>query len=121
MTIILKDKQTIHGVMNDKNTGEIILYQPDSYLQLEVRLENEMVWLTQSQIAELFGTKRPAITKHLQNIFNAGELEESSVCSILEHTANDGKRWLILFLRCYGEMYPLVYVVNSVIMTYSSL
>jgi hypothetical protein len=56
------------------NKGEIILYQPDSSIQLEVRIENETVWLTQTQIADLFGTKRPAITKHLSNIFNSGEL-----------------------------------------------
>ena len=48
--------------------GEIILYQPDEAVKLEVRLEDETVWLTQEQIADLFGTKRPAITKHLNNI-----------------------------------------------------
>ena len=47
--------------------GEIILYQPESEVKLEVRLEEETVWLTQAQIAALFGTKRPAITKHLSN------------------------------------------------------
>ena len=47
--------------------GEIILYQPDEAIRLEVRMENETVWLTQEQIANLFGTKRPAITKHLNN------------------------------------------------------
>ncbi len=56
--------------------NEIILYQPDSTFSLDVRVENETVWLTQPQIAELFGTKRPAITKHLSNIFKCGELEE---------------------------------------------
>jgi len=69
------------------HVGEIILYQPDSSIRLEVRVEDETVWLSQAQIAELFGTKRPAITKHLSNIFNTGELLESSVCSILELTA----------------------------------
>ena len=59
--------------------NEIILYQPDETMKLEVRLENETVWLTQQQIADLFGTKRPAITKHLSNIFKSGELEENSV------------------------------------------
>ena len=54
--------------------NEIILYQPDSTVKLEVRLENETVWLTQQQIADLLGTKRPAITKHLANIYNSGEL-----------------------------------------------
>lgn len=72
-------------------TNEIILYQPNETMKLEVRLENETVWLTQQQIADLFGTKRPAITKLLSNIFKSGELEEESTCSILEHTAVDGK------------------------------
>ena len=54
--------------------NEIILYQQDSTVKLEVRLENETVWLTQQQIADLFGTKRPAITKHLANIYKSGEL-----------------------------------------------
>ena len=49
--------------------GEIILYQPDEAVKLEVRLEDETVWLTQAQIAELFGTGRQAITKHLKNCF----------------------------------------------------
>ena len=62
--------------------GEIVLYQPETTFKLEVRLENETVWLTQAQIAELFGTGRQAITKHLKNIFNSNELEENSVCSV---------------------------------------
>lgn len=73
-------------------TNEIVLYQPNETMKLEVRLENETVWLTQQQIADLFGTKRPAITKHLSNIFKSGELEEESTCSILEHMAADGSR-----------------------------
>lgn len=73
--------------------GEIVLYQPETTFKLEVRLENETVWLTQAQIAELFGTGRQAITKHLKNIFNSNELEENSVCSILELTAADGKNY----------------------------
>lgn len=72
--------------------NEIVLYQPNETMKLEVRLENETVWLTQQQIADLFGTKRPAITKHLSNIFKSGELEEESTCSILEHMAADGSR-----------------------------
>ena len=73
--------------------GEIVLYQPETTFKLEVRLENETVWLTQAQIAELFGTGRQAITKHLKNIFNSNELKENSVCSILELTAADGKTY----------------------------
>ena len=71
---------------------EIVLYQPDELLTLEVKLGDETVWLTQEQIAILFGTQRPAITKHLNNIYKSGELEEKSTCSILERMGNDGKQ-----------------------------
>jgi hypothetical protein len=57
-----------------KTEGEIILYQSENSTQLDVRIEDETVWLTQAQIAELFGTMRQAITKHLKNIFTDGEL-----------------------------------------------
>ena len=75
--------------LNDK----IIIYQSeDGKTQLDVKLEQETVWLTQKQIAELFGTKRPAITKHLKNIYASEELTEESTCSILEHIGNDGRQ-----------------------------
>ena len=69
--------------------NEIILYQPHSSVKLEVIVKEESVWLTQQQIADLFGTKRPAITKHLANIYKSGELEERTTCSILEHMGTD--------------------------------
>ena len=53
--------------------------------QIVVCQPNETVWLTQEQIANLFGTKRPAITKHLANICKNGELKREGTCSILEH------------------------------------
>jgi death-on-curing family protein len=70
--------------------GEIIIYKSEDGPKLEVRLEEETVWLTQKQIAMLFDTQRPAITKHLNNIFKSGELDEEVVCSILEHTTQHG-------------------------------
>jgi len=73
--------------------NQIIIYQTeDGQTQVDVRLENETVWLTQKQIAELLGTKRPAITKHLKNIYASEELDENSTCSILEHMGNEGKQ-----------------------------
>lgn len=72
--------------------NEIVLYQPNEQTRLEVCLKNETVWLTQEQIALLFGTKRPAITKHLNNIYESGELDKASTCSILEHMGNEGKQ-----------------------------
>ena len=80
-----------HVLPSESEKGEIILYQPDDKICLEVRLEEETVWLTQAQIADLFGVKQPAISKHLSNIFKSGELDEKRVYSILEYTATDGK------------------------------
>jgi prophage maintenance system killer protein len=93
--------------------GEIILYQTsDGTTNLDVRLENETIWLTQAQLAQLFGTMRPAITKHLVNIFNIGELDKNSVCSILEHTANDGKIYRTKFYNL-DAILSVGYRVNS--------
>ena len=71
--------------------GEIVIYQAkDKQVQLEVKLAGETIWLTQMQISRLFGTQRPAITKHLYNIFRSGELQENSVCSSLEQAKRIG-------------------------------
>ena len=93
--------------------GEIILYQPDEAIRLEVRMENETVWLTQEQIANLFGTKRPAITKHLNNIYNSGELDVDSTCSILEHMGNDGKQKYTTKYYNLDAILSVGYRVNS--------
>ena len=93
--------------------GGIILYQPDSEVKLEVRLEEETVWLTQEQIAALFGTKRPAITKHLSNIYNSGELAQDSTCSILEHMGNDGKQKYVTKYYNLDAILSVGYRVNS--------
>ena len=79
--------------MTENLNDKIIIYQSeDGKTQLDVTLEHETVWLTQKQIAELFGTKSPAITKHLKNIYASEELTEESTCSILEHMGNDGRQ-----------------------------
>lgn len=75
-------------------TGEIILYQPDDKSTLlEVRIEDETVWLTQSQMSELFQTTRNNVTLHISNIFKEKELEEDSVCKDSLLTAKDGKKY----------------------------
>ena len=93
--------------------GEIILYQPDEAVKLEVMLEDETVWLTQEQIADLFGTKRPAITKHLNNIYKSGELDIDSTCSILEHMGNDGKQRYTTKYYNLDAILSIGYRVNS--------
>ncbi len=75
----------------DFQKGEIIIYtSEDGTVSLDTKLENETIWLTQKQMAELFGVKTPAISKHLKNIFNEGELKEEVVISILETTTKHG-------------------------------
>jgi len=92
--------------------GEIILYQPNESLKLEVQIENDTVWLTQQQIAELFGVKQPAVSKHLNNIFKEGELNKASVHSILEYTAADGKSYKTQFYSL-DAILSVGYRVNS--------
>jgi hypothetical protein len=76
-----------------QQTGEIILYQPNENVQLEVRMEDETVWLTQAQMSLLFETSRNNITLHIGNIFKEGELIEDSVCKESLLTASDGKSY----------------------------
>lgn len=92
--------------------GEIILYQPNESLRLEVQIENDTVWLTQQQMAELFGVKQPAVSKHLNNIFKEGELDKASVHSILEYTAADGKSYKTQFYSL-DAILSVGYRVNS--------
>ena len=86
-----------NGNLQSDKENEIILYQPDSTLSLDVRVENETVWLTQAQMTELFQTTRNNITLHIRNIFKEGELEESSVSKESLLTAADGKRYKTKF------------------------
>ena len=73
--------------------GEIIMYQPDETIRLEVRVEDETVWLTQQQMAELFLTTKQNVSLHVNNIFREDELTESSVVKESLTTAKDGKRY----------------------------
>mgnify|MGYP003444668617 FL=1 len=72
--------------------GEIVLYQPDESIRLEVRIEDETVWLSQALMAKLFGTNRQAITKHIKNIYETGELDREATSSILELLQKEGNR-----------------------------
>ena len=83
-------------------TNEIVLYQPDDTVKLEVRLQDETVWLNQQQIAVLFGTQRQAITKHLKNIFESCELDRQATCSILELVQKEGNRMVHRHVEIYN-------------------
>ncbi|AEF85070.1 putative DNA-binding protein [Treponema primitia ZAS-2] len=100
----------------DDNTpiNQIIIYQKDNTVKFEVRLEHETVWLTQVQIADLFGTQRPAVTKHLRNIYNSGELDEDGTCSILEHMGNDASQRYQTKYYNLDAILSVGYRVNSI-------
>lgn len=70
--------------------GEIKIFKTDKDTEIQVVLEDDTIWLNQEQIALVFGTKRPAITKHLKNIFESGELQENVVSSKMEQTTKHG-------------------------------
>ena len=77
---------------------EILFYKTDNgEVRVEIMLFQENLWLTQAKIAELFDVQKAAISKHLSNIFLSGELKESSVVSILETTASDGKNYAVKY------------------------
>ncbi len=80
-----------------ENRGEIILYQPDEAVRLEVRLENETVWLTQAQMAELFQTSKQNVSLHTNNIFKEKELSPNSVVKDSLTTATDGKKYRVKY------------------------
>ena len=102
--------------MNEPNlpeNAEILLYgTEDGTVKVDVLYREESFWLTQKRMAELFGVQRPAITKHLKNIFETGELNNNSVCSILEHTAADGKTYRTQYCNL-DAIIAVGYRVNS--------
>ncbi len=92
---------------------EFLLYTaPSGDIKVEVFLQDETVWLTQKSIAQLFGVQVPAISKHLKNIFETGELEEKSVISILETTASDNKKYQVKYFNL-DAIISVGYRVNS--------
>ena len=95
--------------------NEIILYQPDGSISLEVRVENETIWLTQKQMAQLYGTAVPAISKHIKNIFDSGELQAEATVSKMEIVQKEGNRSISRATSIYNlDMIIAVgYRVNS--------
>ena len=84
------------------NQGEIILYQPDEAVKLEVRLEDETVWLTQAQLVELFQSSKANISEHIKNIYEQGELEENSTVRDFRTVRQEGKRQVVRNISYYN-------------------
>ncbi len=81
----MNDIRTIQNKISDAS-GEIVMYQPDETIRLEVRLGEDTVWLSQQQMAELFQKDQSVIARHVKNVFNEGELDEKSNMQILHNT-----------------------------------
>ena len=99
----------VNSNTNEKN--EIIIFE-NQEVKLEVNMKDETVWLTQKQMAELFGKDRRTITRHIQNIYKDEELNENSVCSYFEHTAEDGKTYKVQYYNL-DMIISVGYRVNS--------
>lgn len=98
--------------MDEIKKGEIIIYKEVSGPELEVRFENESVWMTQAQISELFQTDRTSIGKHIKNIVKSSELSEKEVCAKIAHTAPDGKTYKVRYYNL-DMIISVGYRVNS--------
>jgi hypothetical protein len=97
----------------DEPRGEILLYKTgDGQVRVQCLFMEENLWLTQKALAELFGVKIPAVSKHLKNIFDSGELVEKSVVSILETAASDGNMTFSKNVRT-GSISPISIVKSD--------
>lgn len=95
---------------------EIVLYQPDATIQLEVRLQDETVWLNQQQMAELFGTDRTSVLRHIHNIYKTHELEEAATCAKIAQVRIEGNRQVRREVPFYNldMIISVGYRVNSI-------
>ena len=98
--------------VKDEITNFLLYTTPDGKIKVEAILNNETIWLTQEHLAQLFGVQKPAISKHLKNIFESGELAENSVVSILETTAQDGKNYQVRYYNL-DAIISVGYRINS--------
>ena len=99
--------------MDSKSKGEILLYKtPEGDTDIDVKLDQETVWLTQKQLSQLFQTERSVITKHINNILKTKELQRNSVCAKFAHTATDGKIYTSNFYNL-DMIISVGYRVNS--------
>ena len=97
------------------NENQIVVYQPNETVRLDVRLENETVWLTQAKLGVLFGVDRTVVNRHIHNIYNTGELVETATCAKIAQVQNEGGRSITRIVPFYNlDMIIAVgYRVNS--------
>ena len=100
----------------ESNKGEIVMYQPDETIRLEVRMGEDTVWLTQQQMADLFATDRTSIAKHIQNIYQTDELEKKPTCAKIAQVRQEGQRKVKRSIVYYNldMIISVGYKVNSI-------
>ena len=84
------------------NSNEIVIYQPDDTICLEVRMDNETVWLTQTQMAQLFKSSRTNVLEHIQHIYEDEELEKEATCRNFRQVRQEGKR-MVNRTKAHGD------------------
>ena len=111
----MKKQEKTGLIPTQKNKGEIVLYQPDEKLSLEVTLENETVWLTQNQMALLFGVKENNITYHIQGIYKSQELIPAATTQKIRVVRKEGDREVSRWIDFYNldMIISVGYRVNS--------
>ena len=99
----------------EPNKGEIVMYQPDETIRLEVRMDGETVWLNQAQMAELFKSSRTNVVEHIQHIYEDEELEEDLTCRKFRQVRQEGKRMVAREIPMYNldMIISVGYRVNS--------
>ncbi|HEX2959746.1 MAG TPA: hypothetical protein VHO70_23115, partial [Chitinispirillaceae bacterium] len=113
--------------MNElNNDSQLLIYQsPSGEVKIDVRLDNETVWLTQAQMAELFGKSRSTITEHISNIFKESELDEKLVCRNFRHTtqhgAIEGKTQSKIHLQRFWVFHRSIFLLFQIMFSYSTL
>lgn len=110
-----KVRENMRVKKNSPQKGEIVVYQPNNTMRLEARLQDENIWLPQQKIADLFGVKKSAISKHLKNIFSSGELKEVSTVSKMATVQIEGGREVTRLIEIYNldAIIAVGYRVNS--------
>lgn len=109
-------KKDNRKIISNNSFTEFLLYTtPNGKVKVEIFLRNENIWLTQAKIAELFGTERSVVTKHLQNIFQEGELDKNLTCAKIAQVQNEGQRQVSRDIEFYNldAIVSVGYRVNS--------
>ena len=111
-----QDFASLHEPESVMEKGEIILYQPDNSIELEVRIESETVWLTQAQIALLYAVDRTVIVRHIGNVYKTNELDTASTCAKIAQVQKEGKRTVMREVNYYNldMIISVGYRVNSI-------